>query len=89
MEIKLATDQDVDKLIPVMIELRPHRSPAELREMIITQMKNGYQVEVKIKNYRVERGDALCNIARSFDVSCSELTDSVASSFETLSAELP
>lgn len=31
------------------------------------------QIEVKIKNYRVERGDALCNIARSFDVSCSEL----------------
>lgn len=42
--IKLATDQDVDKLIPVMIELRPHRSPAELREMILTQMKNGYLV---------------------------------------------
>ena len=40
----LATDQDVDKLIPVMIELRPHRSPAELREMILAQMKNGYQV---------------------------------------------
>ena len=44
VEIILATDQDVDKLIPVMIELRPHRSPAELREMILTQMKNGYQV---------------------------------------------
>jgi membrane-bound lytic murein transglycosylase D len=31
------------------------------------------EIGVKIKNYKVERGDALCNIARSFNVSCSDL----------------
>lgn len=30
-------------------------------------------IEVKIKNYQVQRGDVVCGIARSFDVSCSEL----------------
>jgi GNAT superfamily N-acetyltransferase len=44
MEIKIATAQDVDKLIPVMIELRPHRSVDELRVMLTEQMKNGFQV---------------------------------------------
>lgn len=40
----MATDQDVDKLIPVMIELRPHRTVDDLRLMILDQMKNGFQV---------------------------------------------
>jgi membrane-bound lytic murein transglycosylase D len=31
------------------------------------------QIEVKIRSYRVERGDNLCGIAKNFDVSCSEL----------------
>lgn len=31
------------------------------------------EIEVKIKNYKVQRGDALCNIARSFDIPCAEL----------------
>jgi GNAT superfamily N-acetyltransferase len=44
VEIILATDQDVDKLIPVMIELRPHRTVDELRTMLLEQMKNGFQV---------------------------------------------
>ncbi len=44
MEIKIASEQDVDKLIPVMIELRPHRSHDQLRTMLLEQMKSGYQV---------------------------------------------
>ena len=44
MEIKLATEADIAKLIPTMQELRPHRSEEELRKMIAAQMKDGFQV---------------------------------------------
>jgi len=44
MEIKIATAQDVDKLIPVLIELRPHRTPEQLREMIISQINDGFKL---------------------------------------------
>ena len=43
-EIKVATTYDVDKLIPTLMELRPHRSVDELRQMIISQMKDGFQI---------------------------------------------
>ena len=44
MEIKIATVQDVDLLIPTLLELRPHRSPDVLRSMIITQLEQGFQI---------------------------------------------
>ena len=44
MEIKIATAQDVEKLIPVLIELRPHRTPEQLREMIISQINDGFKL---------------------------------------------
>lgn len=44
MEIKIAIVQDVDKLIPVLIELRPHRTPEQLREMIISQINDGFKL---------------------------------------------
>ncbi|MBK9105319.1 MAG: GNAT family N-acetyltransferase [Saprospiraceae bacterium] len=44
MEIKIAIVQDVDKLIPVLIELRPHRTPEQLREMMISQINDGFKI---------------------------------------------
>lgn len=44
MDIKIATTQDIDKLIPVFIELRPHRAPEELRAMLTDQMNKGFQI---------------------------------------------
>jgi len=44
VKIKIATQQEVDKLIPVMIELRPHRTVDEIRAMLVDQMNNGFQV---------------------------------------------
>lgn len=43
-EIRIATPKDADKLIPVLIELRPHRTPDQLREMIVSQMTDGFQI---------------------------------------------
>lgn len=44
MEVRIASLEDVDKLIPTLLELRPHRSADELSAMLIAQMKNGFQV---------------------------------------------
>lgn len=44
MEVRIASLEDVDKLIPTLQELRPHRSADELRAMLIAQMKNGFQI---------------------------------------------
>jgi GNAT superfamily N-acetyltransferase len=44
MEVKIATLQDVDKLIFTLLELRPHRTAEELRTMLIGQMNEGFQV---------------------------------------------
>ena len=43
-EIKIATAQDVEKLIPVLTELRPHRTPEQLREMMISQINDGFKL---------------------------------------------
>ena len=42
--IKIATLQDLDKIIPTMMELRPHRSVDELRNMMISQLNDGFQL---------------------------------------------
>jgi len=44
MKIKIATVADVEKLIPVLIELRPHRTPEQLREMMISQINDGFNL---------------------------------------------
>jgi GNAT superfamily N-acetyltransferase len=44
MEVKIAGEADIDKVIPTMQELRPHRTIDELREMIRTQMGDGFQI---------------------------------------------
>lgn len=44
MEVRKASLKDVDKLIPTLLELRPHRSADELRKMLIAQMENGFQI---------------------------------------------
>jgi GNAT superfamily N-acetyltransferase len=44
MEVRIASIGDVDKLIPTLLELRPHRSTDELRTMLISQLENGFQV---------------------------------------------
>ncbi|HEY3386642.1 MAG TPA: hypothetical protein VGK46_09040, partial [Saprospiraceae bacterium] len=43
-EIKIATLEDLDKIIPTMMELRPHRSVDELRNMMIGQLNDGFQL---------------------------------------------
>ena len=42
--ITVATLQDLDKIIPTMMELRPHRSVDELRNMMIAQLNDGFQL---------------------------------------------
>ena len=44
MEIKLASPENVDLVIPALLELRPHRSADELRTMLIEQINNGFQI---------------------------------------------
>jgi GNAT superfamily N-acetyltransferase len=44
MEIKLATPVDIQKLIPTLLELRPHLQPEEMKERILSQMKDGFQL---------------------------------------------
>jgi GNAT superfamily N-acetyltransferase len=44
MEIKLATHSDIHKLIPTLLELRPHLQPEEMHEKILSQMKDGFQL---------------------------------------------
>lgn len=44
MDVRIASLEDVDKLIPTLQELRPHRSADELRSMLINQLENGFQV---------------------------------------------
>ena len=42
--ITIATLEDLDKIIPTMMELRPHRSVDELRNMMIAQLNDGFQL---------------------------------------------
>ncbi len=44
MNVNIATEQDIEKLIPVVRELRQHRSVEQLREMLSEQMKDRFQV---------------------------------------------
>lgn len=44
MEIKLAEPSDIHKLIPTLLELRPHLQPEEMHEKILSQMKDGFQL---------------------------------------------
>lgn len=44
MDVRIASLEDVDTLIPTLQELRPHRSADELRSMLINQLENGFQV---------------------------------------------
>lgn len=44
MIVHMATEKDIPKLIPALIELRPHRSPEEIHRMILHQFNEGYQL---------------------------------------------
>jgi len=44
MDIRLATPSDISKLIPTLLELRPHLQPEEMHEKILSQMKDGFQL---------------------------------------------
>ena len=44
MIINIASEKDIEKLIPVIKELRKHRSEDELREMLKGLMKDRFQV---------------------------------------------
>ena len=44
MEIKNAIKEDIDKLIPALLKLRPHRSIKELKEMIARLMVDGVRL---------------------------------------------
>ena len=44
MEIKKATESDIEKLIPALRELRPNRSAEELRRMIPSLFLDGFEI---------------------------------------------
>ncbi len=44
MKVHIATEEDIDKLIPVINELRKHRTKSELREMLTSQMQDRFEV---------------------------------------------
>lgn len=44
MKVKIATEQDIEQLIPIIKELRKHRTAEQLREMLSQQMKDRFQV---------------------------------------------
>jgi GNAT superfamily N-acetyltransferase len=44
MNVQLATEKDILKIIPTMQELRPHLSAEEMTAMIIPMFEEGYQV---------------------------------------------
>jgi len=44
MNIRMASPENVDLVIPALLELRPHRSTDELRSMLVRQLNNGFQV---------------------------------------------
>lgn len=43
-QIKLATKSDIYKILPALLELRPHRNETELRELLQDAFSEGYQV---------------------------------------------
>jgi GNAT superfamily N-acetyltransferase len=44
MQVKIATDGDTDRLIPALMELRPHRTAGELRVMLPVLYREGYRI---------------------------------------------
>jgi GNAT superfamily N-acetyltransferase len=44
MEVHIATEADIPRLIPALTELRPHRSPEYFLEKIPLQFKEGFQI---------------------------------------------
>jgi GNAT superfamily N-acetyltransferase len=43
-EIKIATKEDIEKLIPVFRELRPHRNERQLQQLLSAAFLEGYRV---------------------------------------------
>jgi GNAT superfamily N-acetyltransferase len=43
-QIKSASAEDIDKLIPALLQLRPHRSPSELRSMLLALFKEEFKI---------------------------------------------
>ena len=44
MNIQIATLQDIPKLTPALLELRPHLIPEEIEERFSLQQQEGYQI---------------------------------------------
>jgi GNAT superfamily N-acetyltransferase len=44
MHVQVATEKDIPKLIPALLELRPHRTTEEMHEMIPIQFREGFQL---------------------------------------------
>jgi GNAT superfamily N-acetyltransferase len=44
MEVNIASASDIPKLIPALVELRPHRTPEYFHEMIPVQFGEGFQL---------------------------------------------
>ncbi|MEO5905278.1 MAG: GNAT family N-acetyltransferase [Saprospiraceae bacterium] len=44
MEIRIAGPDDIDLLLPALLELRPHRSAEEMRIMLLHQFGEGFQI---------------------------------------------
>lgn len=43
-QIKLADEKDIEKVIPALIELRPHRTEDDLRKLLPIQFNEGYKL---------------------------------------------
>jgi len=43
-DIRIATTNEIEKIIPVFKELRPHRTEDELRQLFSTAFQEGYKV---------------------------------------------
>jgi GNAT superfamily N-acetyltransferase len=44
MDVKMASAEDIDLVIPALLELRPHRTAEELKQMLLHQIEEGFQV---------------------------------------------
>jgi GNAT superfamily N-acetyltransferase len=43
-QIRKASAEDIDRLIPALLQLRPHRSASELRAMLLTLFKEDFKI---------------------------------------------
>jgi GNAT superfamily N-acetyltransferase len=43
-QIKIASQRDIEKILPVLVELRPHRTDEEIRRLFVLLWEEGYRI---------------------------------------------